>query len=193
MSITIEETALPGVLLVSTRRFGDDRGWFSETFNQARWREAGLDFDPVQDNHSLSRDVGILRGLHFQNPPAAQAKLVRVIHGAILDVAVDIRQGSPTFLQHVAVRLDAVEGKQLFVPAGFAHGFCVLEPDTEVVYKVDQYYSPDHDRSIAWNDPAIGIDWPVSADAAILSGKDQTAPVLAKSDCGFVYGGEGED
>lgn len=192
MSVTFEETGLDGVLLVSTKRFGDDRGWFTESFNQEKWSAAGLDFHPVQDNHSLSKPVGTVRGLHFQNPPAAQAKLVRVVRGAILDVAVDIRKGSPAYGQHVAVRLDAAEGKQLFVPRGFAHGFCTLEPDTEVFYKVDGYYSPDHDRAIAWNDPAIGIDWPVTAADAELSGKDALAGPLADIDCGFIYNDAGE-
>ncbi|MBB3905623.1 dTDP-4-dehydrorhamnose 3,5-epimerase [Methylobacterium brachythecii] len=175
------ETAIPEVKRVVPKRHGDDRGWFSEVFRADRLAEAGIDSVFVQDNQSFSVPAGTLRGLHFQTPPAAQAKLVRVLAGAILDVAVDIRRGSPTFGRYVAVRLDAENGEQLFVPHGFAHGFCTLEPNTMVAYKVDAYYSPAHDRAIAWNDPAIGIDWPVSEAEASLSAKDKAAPRLSEA------------
>ncbi|GJE56889.1 dTDP-4-dehydrorhamnose 3,5-epimerase [Methylobacterium thuringiense] len=173
------ETEIPAVKRVIPKRHGDERGWFSEVFRVDQLAEGGITSAFVQDNQSFSAPAGTLRGLHFQTPPAAQAKLVRVLAGAILDVAVDIRHGSPTFGRYVAVRLDAETGEQLFVPHGFAHGFCTLEPNTMVAYKVDAYYSPANDRSIAWNDPDIGIDWPVSEAEAILSGKDKTAPRLA--------------
>ncbi|GEP12329.1 dTDP-4-dehydrorhamnose 3,5-epimerase [Methylobacterium gnaphalii] len=160
-------------------RHGDNRGWFSEVYRADRLAQAGIANLFVQDNQSFSAPAGTLRGLHFQTPPAAQAKLVRVLAGAILDVAVDIRRSSPTFGKYVAVRLDAEGGEQLFVPHGFAHGFCTLEPNTMVAYKVDAYYSPAHDRAIAWNDPEIGISWPVGEAEASLSAKDRAAPRLA--------------
>jgi dTDP-4-dehydrorhamnose 3,5-epimerase len=175
----VVETEIPDVKRIKPKRFGDARGWFSETFRADAMARAGITTPFVQDNQSFSAPAGTLRGLHFQTPPAAQAKLVRVLAGAILDVAVDIRQGSPTFGRYVAVRLDAEIGEQLFVPHGFAHGFCTLEPNTMVSYKVDAYYSPANDRNIAWNDPDIGIDWPVTEAEAILSGKDKAAPRLA--------------
>ena len=175
----IERTAIPDVVLIRTRRFGDHRGFFAETWNRRAFAEAGLELDFVQDNHSRSAQVGTIRGLHFQLAPYAQDKLVRVIRGAVLDVAVDIRPDSPTFGRHVAVRLDAAEGPTLLVPKGFAHGFCTLEPDTEVVYKVTDYYAPSHDRGLAWNDPALGIDWPVTDREAVLSDRDTRHPTLA--------------
>ena len=167
-------TDIPDVLLLEIPRFGDDRGFFSETFRSS-WLE-GLHF--VQDNHSLSVDVGTVRGLHFQSPPFAQDKLVRVSRGAVLDVAVDIRRGSPTYGQHVAVELSADNWRQLLVPKGFAHGFCTLEPDTDVLYKVTDFYSLEHDLGLLWNDPALGIDWPVTAETAVLSDKDRSQPEL---------------
>ncbi|GJE28106.1 dTDP-4-dehydrorhamnose 3,5-epimerase [Methylobacterium organophilum] len=173
------ETEIPAVKRVIPKRFGDDRGWFSETFRVDQLAEAGIHNVFVQDNQSFSAPRGTVRGLHFQTPPAAQAKLVRVLAGSILDVVVDIRSKSETFGRYVAVRLDAESGEQLFVPAGFAHGFCTLEPNTMVAYKVDAYYSPENDRNLFWNDPEIGIDWPVSEAEAILSGKDKVAPRLA--------------
>ena len=173
------ETEIPAVKRVIPKRHGDARGWFSEVFRVDQLAEGGITSVFVQDNQSFSAPAGTLRGLHFQTPPAAQAKLVRVLAGAILDVAVDIRHGSPSFGKYVAVRLDAEGGEQLFVPHGFAHGFCTLEPNTMVAYKVDAYYSPANDRAIAWNDPDIGIDWPVTEAEAILSGKDKAAPRLA--------------
>jgi len=173
------ETEIPAVKRVIPKRHGDDRGWFSEVFRVDQLAEGGIRDAFVQDNQSFSAPRGTIRGLHFQTPPAAQAKLVRVLAGAILDVAVDIRRDSPSFGRHVAVRLDAAGGEQLYIPAGFAHGFCTLEPDTMVAYKVDAYYSPANDRSLLWNDPEIGIAWPVSEAEAILSGKDRAAPRLA--------------
>lgn len=174
-----KRTDIPDVVEIIPRKFGDHRGFFSETFSQKEFESSGLPSVYVQDNHSLSGAVGTIRGLHFQLPPFAQDKLVRVTRGAILDVAVDIRRGSPTFGRHVAVRLSAQDWNQLLIPIGFAHGFCTLEPDTEVQYKVTNYYSPEHDRGILWSDPAIGIPWPVAPGEARLSDKDQRLPLLA--------------
>ena len=168
-------------------RHRDPRGFFSEIFREAVLREHGIKAAFVQENHSLSVARGVMRGLHFQTEPEAQAKLVRVGAGAIFDVAVDIRRGSPTYGEHVAVLLSAEEGNQLFVPEGFAHGFCTLEPDTEVIYKVNRYYSPAHDCGLAWDDPALGIAWPVSGEAALLSEKDRRNPVLAELPAYFRY------
>jgi len=173
------ETAIPDVKRIVPKRFGDTRGWFSETFRADVLERAGITTPFVQDNQSFSAPQGTIRGLHFQIAPRAQAKLIRVLQGAILDVAVDIRSDSPTFGRYVAERLDAETGAQLFIPHGFAHGFCTLTPDVMVAYKVDAYYSPEHDRSLAWNDPEIAISWPVSAEAAVLSDKDRRAPTLA--------------
>ncbi|HYD69444.1 dTDP-4-dehydrorhamnose 3,5-epimerase [Azospirillum sp.] len=173
-------TAIPEVKLLVPRRFDDDRGWFVETYNRRRLAElAGITEDFVQDNMSLSAAVGTIRGLHFQAPPHAQGKLVGVVAGAVLDVAVDIREGSPNFGRHVAARLSAAEGNQMYVPAGFAHGFCTLEPNTVVSYKVTDVYAPECDGGIAWNDPDLGIDWPVTAERAALSDKDRALPRLA--------------
>lgn len=170
---------IAGLRLVEPKKFGDHRGFFSETYNRRRLAEAGFAAEFVQDNHSFSGAEGVVRGLHFQSPPFAQGKLVRVIRGAILDVAVDIRRGSPTFGDHAAVELSAVNWRQLLVPAGFAHGFVTLEPDTEVLYKVTAYYAPEHDHGILWSDPALGISWPVSPEAAVVSDKDRLQPRLA--------------
>jgi dTDP-4-dehydrorhamnose 3,5-epimerase len=174
----VSATAIPDVRVVIPKRFGDHRGFFSETFNAKLFAEAGLPSTFVQDNHSLSRPEGTVRGLHFQIPPFAQDKLVRVVRGSILDVAVDIRRNSPTFGKSVAVVLTAGEGNQLFIPIGFAHGFCTLEPDTEVLYKVTNFYSAAHDRGLLWNDPELAIDWPVTAETAVLSDKDKIHPGL---------------
>ena len=179
------ETEIPDVKRIVLKRFGDARGWFSETFRADTLARAGITTAFVQDNQSFSAPQGTIRGLHFQIAPRAQAKLIRVLQGAILDVAVDIRSGSPTFGKFVAVTLDADKGEQLFIPHGFAHGFCTLTPDVMVAYKVDAYYSPEHDRALAWNDPEVGIPWPVPAEAAILSDKDRRAPKLA--DLGRVF------
>lgn len=175
----IEPTALPGVLVIETRRFVDARGFFSETWSDRAFAEAGLALAFVQDNHSLSARRGTLRGLHFQEPPVAQAKLVRVTRGRVLDVAVDLRRGSPTFGRHVAVELSAENWRQMLVPEGFAHGFCTLEDDTEVLYKVSAPYSAAHDRGLAFDDPALGIAWPYPTDALVLSDKDSRQPRLA--------------
>lgn len=171
-------TKIPDVRVMKPRRFGDHRGFFSETFNAKAFAEVGIPQAFVQDNHSLSGPRGTIRGLHFQIPPFAQDKLVRVVRGSILDVAVDIRRKSPTFGQSVAVVLSAEEWNQLYIPVGFAHGFCTLEPDTEVIYKVTNFYSAEHDRGLLWNDPELAIDWPVSADDAVLSDKDKLHPLL---------------
>lgn len=173
-----EPTSLDGVLEITPTRFGDARGFFSETYNRAAFREIGVVCEFIQDNHSLSRDRGTIRGLHFQIAPFAQAKLVRVLRGAICDVAVDIRRASPTYGRSVAVTLSAENGRQLFVPAGFAHGFCTLEPDTEVFYKVDAAYSREHERGLRWNDPALGILWPVAEAEASLIERDRLLPLL---------------
>ena len=175
----VERLSIPDVLLIEPKRFGDARGFFSEVWSRRALAEAGLDAEFVQDNHSLSTEVGVVRGLHYQKPPSAQGKLVRVVRGAILDVAVDIREGSATYGQHVAVELSAANWRQMWVPRGFAHGFCTLEPDTEVLYKVDAYYDRAADAGIAWDDPALGIAWPIARDAAILSDKDRDAARLA--------------
>ncbi|BBU64111.1 dTDP-4-dehydrorhamnose 3,5-epimerase (plasmid) [Methylosinus sp. C49] len=175
----VEDTALDGVKIVTPDRFGDARGFFSESYNEKRWEERGLPaLRFVQDNHSLSRDTGVIRGLHFQTAPFAQDKLVRVTRGRILDVAVDIRRSSPTFGRHIAVELSAENWRQLLVPIGFAHGFCTLEPDTEVVYKVTNFYSAPNDRGLAWDDPDLDISWPIAPAHAILSEKDRRWPRL---------------
>lgn len=178
--LEIERTILPDVKIVKPKRFGDGRGFFSEVYNKRAFAESGIDFDFVQDNHSLSAKVGTVRGLHFQTIPFAQDKLVRVTRGRILDVAVDLRRKSPTFGRHVAVELSAENWMQLLVPVGFAHGFCTLEDNTEVIYKVTGYYSGAHDKGLAWDDPAIGIHWPVSPDQATLSEKDRHLPRLSE-------------
>lgn len=175
----IERLAIPDVLLITPKMIGDDRGFFSEVWKQAALDEFGMKLGFVQDNHAFSRDQGVLRGLHFQLAPMAQDKLVRCTRGAILDVAVDIRRSSPTFGQHVSAVLSAANWQQVLVPVGFAHGYVTLEANTEVIYKVTSYYSPQHDRGIAWDDPALGINWGLSAEAAILSAKDKVQPKLA--------------
>ncbi|WP_418459618.1 dTDP-4-dehydrorhamnose 3,5-epimerase [Brucella intermedia] len=178
----VRPLSLEGVLEISPRKFGDDRGFFSETYNAKSFAEAGIDLTFVQDNHSYSAARGVVRGLHYQLPPFAQDKLVRVTRGAILDVAVDIRKGSPTFGKWVALEVSAEKWNQILVPKGFAHGFMTLVEHTEVIYKVTNYYSPEHDRSIRFDDPAIGIDWPIPASGVQLSDKDQKAPMLADAD-----------
>lgn len=176
--MNVQSFAIGGVKLITPTRFGDSRGFFSETWNEAALRHAGIDAHFVQDNHAFSAAAGTLRGLHFQLPPKAQDKLIRVSRGAIFDVAVDIRKGSPTFGQHVAVVLSAENWAQLWVPSGFAHGYCTIEPDTEVIYKVTDYYSPADDRGIRFDDPQLAIDWPVQAGEAHLSDKDKAQPLL---------------
>jgi dTDP-4-dehydrorhamnose 3,5-epimerase len=164
--VQVLETAIADVKLIKPVRHVDSRGFLSEVFKASELRKHAIDIDFVQDNHSLSVSKGVVRGLHFQIAPFAQAKLLRVTAGSILDVSVDIRCGSPSYGRHVAVVLSATDWNQIFIPDGFAHGYCTLEPNTEVLYKVNTYYSPKHDRGLLWNDPALGIAWPVSADEA---------------------------
>ncbi len=183
--LDIRPLDLEGVLEIRPPRFGDDRGFFSEVWSAERMAEAGLSIPMVQDNHSYSTARGVLRGLHFQVPPAAQDKLVRVSRGSVFDVAVDIRRGSPSFGKWTGLTLSADLWNQILVPKGFAHGFVTLEPDTEVQYKVSAPYRPDLDREVRFDDPAIGIDWPVAARDLILSAKDEAAPLLAEVDTGF--------
>lgn len=175
----VERLEIPDVLAITPKRFGDERGFFSEVFRRDAFDKVCPGIDFVQDNHSRSADAGTVRGLHFQSQPFAQAKLIRVVRGAVLDVAVDIRAGSPSYGRHVSCMLSADNGTQLFVPAGFAHGLCTLEAGTEVVYKVSAYYSAANDKGLAWDDPALGIAWPVAAGKAILSAKDHSHPRLA--------------
>ena len=177
--MNVETTRLPGVMILTPRRFEDARGFFSETWNRRALSEAGIDIDFVQDNHSMSRAAGTVRGLHYQRPPHAQAKLVRVTRGAVIDVAVDFRAGSPTFGQWVAVELNAGNGQQLFIPAGFLHGFVTLEPETEFLYKCSDYYAPDCDAAIRFDDPGLCIDWGIDTTRAIVSDKDRAAPLFA--------------
>lgn len=178
--LSVQSTAIPGVKILTPKRIKDERGFFSEVYSHHAFEEAGLCFEFVQDNHSLSSEPGTIRGLHFQAPPFAQGKLVRVVRGRIVDVAVDLRRSSSTFGQHVAVEISAENWRQLLIPAGFAHGFCTLEPDTEVLYKVTEPYTPTHDRGLAFDDPALGIEWPVPLAEAVLSEKDRRHPTLAE-------------
>ena len=178
----VETLAIPEVKVLIPRRFGDQRGFFSEVYNAGTLAEAGIDTEFVQDNHSFSARSGTVRGLHFQTPPHAQDKLVRVVRGAVFDVAVDLRRSSATYGRHVSVVLSAEAWNQLLIPVGFAHGFMTLEPDTEVVYKVSDHYAPDHDKGLLWNDPALGIRWPIPEEEAALSDKDREQPGFA----GFV-------
>ncbi len=179
------KTNLDGVLIVEPQVFGDNRGWFMETYTQNKMKALGITVDFVQDNQSFSAVKGTLRGLHFQMDPRAQSKLLRCTRGAILDVAVDIRKGSPNYKKWASVELSAENKKMFFIPAGFAHGFVTLTDDVEVQYKVDDYYAPDCDRSIRFDDPSIGVDWGVKDP--VLSKKDLSAPLLKDSDCNFVY------
>lgn len=171
-------TAIADVLIVQPNKHGDHRGFFSETFKQAAFAEAGITHDWVQDNHSFSAARGVVRGLHFQRPPLAQAKLLRVTRGAILDVAVDIRTASPSYGRHVAVELSADNWAQLYVPIGFAHGFCTLSDNTEVLYKVSAVYGPAEEGGLLWDDPDLGIAWPVGSEAAVLNQRDRDWPRL---------------
>ena len=176
--MTVEPLLIPDVKLIKPKRFGDHRGFFAETYSREKLKAGGIDIEFVQDNHSLSGTVGTVRALHYQLPPHAQGKLVRVLKGSIRDVAVDIRRGSPTFGKWVEAILTADNMHQLYVPVGFAHGFETLEENTEVAYKVTSYYAPTHERGILWNDPQIGIPWTVRPENAVLSGKDAIAPLL---------------
>jgi dTDP-4-dehydrorhamnose 3,5-epimerase len=176
----VRSTQIPDVKLLVLRKHGDARGFFSETYNRRDFAALGIALEFVQDNQALSGPAGTVRGLHYQLTPAAQSKLVRVTRGRIFDVAVDIRRGSPTFGKFASSELSADEWNQLYIPAGFAHGYCTLTPDTEVIYKVSDYYMPAHERAIRWNDPAIGIPWPIGEAAAIISDRDRQCPLLAQ-------------
>jgi dTDP-4-dehydrorhamnose 3,5-epimerase len=176
LKLTAQRLAIPDVMLITPVKFGDARGFFSETYSAAALLTWGLKATFVQDNHSLSAQKGVVRGLHFQRLPHAQGKLVRVVRGRIFDVAVDIRAGSSTFGKHVSVELSADNWQQMWVPEGFAHGFCTLQDNTEVIYKVTDYYAPECDAGIQWNDPELGIEWPISAREAVLSEKDSRLP-----------------
>jgi dTDP-4-dehydrorhamnose 3,5-epimerase len=177
-NVSAKELGIEGPLLVQVRRFGDHRGFFMETYSQRDFQAVGVPESFVQDNHSLSATPGTLRGMHFQLPPHAQAKLVRVLRGEILDMVVDLRHGSPSFGRHVACRLSARNGEMLYVPAGFAHGFVTLGPDTEVTYKVSDYYAPECDRGLAWDDPDLALPWPDLPGGPVLSDKDRAHPRL---------------
>ena len=177
--IEIAPQAIAGVLLITPQRFGDRRGWFVETFHRARLAQAGFERDFVQDNQSMSQARGTVRGLHFQAPPHAQDKLVRVVRGSVLDVVVDIRTGSPTYGRHVAVELSAENGRQLLTPRGVAHGFQTLSEDTEVAYKVTDYYAPQAEGGLLWNDPALGLPWPIPAGQATVNARDAAWPPLS--------------
>ncbi len=181
-------TEIPEVLVLQPARHGDHRGFFSETYNRQLFREHGIDCEFVQDNHSHSGKVGVVRALHFQIPPRAQDKLVRCVRGTILDVAVDIRHGSPTFGRWVAAELSATNWRQMLVPKGFAHGFVTLEPDSEVCYKVSDYYSPEHERGLRFDDPGLTIDWRIGPAEATLAERDRRHPTLADSPVYFRYG-----
>jgi dTDP-4-dehydrorhamnose 3,5-epimerase len=174
------DTALPEVRVVVPQRFGDTRGFFVETWRRDTFRAAGIDVDFVQDNQAFNRDAGTVRGLHFQSPPAWQAKLVRVLKGRLFAVAVDLRPWSQRFGRHAGAELTAERGEQLFVPVGFAFGYCTLEPGCDVAYKVGAFYAPALDRGLAWDDPALAIAWPVAPEAAVLSDKDRRHPRLAE-------------
>ena len=184
----VENTPLPGVKILTPNRFGDERGFFSESWNRRVLAEAGIEIDFVQDNHSLSMAVNTVRGLHYQSPPAAQDKLVRCGKGRLFDVAVDVRKGSPTYGQWFGVELSFENGKQLLVPKGFLHGFATREPETEIIYKCSDYYSPECDGAVRYDDPDIGVEWGLSGDA-ILSAKDADAPALANFDSPFTWEG----
>ena len=183
--LRVTRLEIPELLLIQTVRFPDERGWFSVTYNEKAYAEAGLPHRFCQENHSLSRTAGTVRGLHYQKPPKAQAKLVQVLSGRVLDVAVDLRKHSPTFGRHVAVELSAENGRQLFIPRGFAHGFMTRVPDTIVAYKVDNDYAANLEGGVAWNDPELGIDWD-SGGAIVISDKDRKLPRFREADNPFM-------
>ena len=185
----IEETGIPGLLVITPKRFGDHRGFFAETYSREKLAAQGVALEFVQDNHSLSAQMGTVRGLHFQTPPRAQAKLVRCGRGVLFDVAVDIRRGSPSYGRWFGIELSFENGKQLLIPAGFAHGFVTRAPDTEIIYKCSDYYAPETEGALAWNDPDIGIDWGLGDTAPILSAKDAAAPAFAGFDSPFIHDG----
>lgn len=184
MTLEVRNLAIAGLLLATPKRFEDERGFLSEVYSWRAFSRNGIQCEFVQDLHAFSPEAGTVRGLHFQAPPHAQAKLVRVARGRILDVAVDLRKESVSFGRHVAVELGAENGRQIFVPEGFAHGYCTLEPDTDVVYKVSAYYAPEAEGGIRWNDPRLGIDWPGTAGARV-SARDSSLPFLAEIDSPF--------
>lgn len=185
----ITATALPEVKVITPRKFGDHRGFFSETYSARAFADNGIHYNFVQDNQSFSQAPYTLRGLHYQKPPFAQAKLVRILRGAALDIVVDIRKGSPRFGKYITVELTPELWNQILIPEGFAHGILTLLPDTEVYYKVSNLYSPENDRGVLWSDPAIGLKLPVAGDKLILSDKDKQQPLLQDADNPFVYQG----
>jgi dTDP-4-dehydrorhamnose 3,5-epimerase len=184
--IEIRPLEFNGVCEILPQKQGDERGFFSETWNRRTFAKAGIELDFVQDNYSFSLAAGTLRGLHFQTPPRAQAKLVRVVRGAIFDVVIDIRKGSPTFRRWISLEISRERWNQVLIPVGFAHGFVTLTPETEVVYKTTDFYSQEHDRAIRFDDPEIGIVWPAALAPFRISAKDSAAPLLAEIDTGFV-------
>ena len=186
----IARTCLPGVLILTPPCFGDERGWFRRTWSAEMMAEAGLTRPFVQDNHAMSTRRGVVRGLHFQAPPRAQDKLLRVVRGAVLDVAVDIRRGSPTYGRSVAVELSEDDGRQLLVPRGFAHGYLTLTERCDVLYKVSDTYAPETEGGLLWSDPALGIDWPVGADEVTVNARDAAWPTLAELESPFTYGAD---
>ena len=185
----VKKLSLPGLIQLTPRLFSDARGYFIETYNESAFGAAGISTTFVQDNQSYSARRGTVRGLHFQLPPAAQAKLVRVLHGSVYDVAVDLRVGSPTYGRHDGATLTAAGREQLFIPRGFAHAFCTLEPDTVVAYKVDAFYAPASDSGLVWNDPMLAIEWPVASEDVVLSDKDQRLGRFADFVSPFRYEG----
>jgi dTDP-4-dehydrorhamnose 3,5-epimerase len=189
LHMEVKLTEIPGIMLLKPRFFNDARGYFVETYNARAAHDAGLTADFVQDNEALSLKRGTVRALHFQVPPKVQAKLVRVLRGSIFDVAVDLRSGSPAYGRWMSATLTAKGGEQIFVPRGFAHGYCTLEDDTVVAYKVDDYYAPECERGLAWDDPALKVDWPVSPAEAVLSDKDRKLPGFADFTSPFRYNG----
>lgn len=182
-----EEVRIPGLVVITPRRFSDDRGFFSESWNKRNLADHGLTMEFVQDNHSLSKEVGTVRGLHYQSPPHAQGKLVRCGKGALFDVAVDIRKGSPTFGEWFGIELSFENGKQLYIPEGFLHGFVTRQPDTEIIYKCTDFYSAESDGAVRFDDKDLAIDWGIDVGQAILSPKDDAAPTLAEFDSPFVF------
>jgi dTDP-4-dehydrorhamnose 3,5-epimerase len=187
-NFSAERLSIPDVVLIRVRKFTDSRGHFLETFRQSEFAAMGIGCEFVQDNQAFSAQTGTIRGLHFQVPPHAQAKLVRVLRGAVYDAAVDLRRGSRTYGKWCGARLTADGGEQIFVPRGFAHGYCTLEPDTVVAYKVDGYYAPQSEAGLIWNDPVIGVDWSVPAQSVLVSDKDGKLPSLASFSTPFEMG-----
>jgi dTDP-4-dehydrorhamnose 3,5-epimerase len=182
----VERLAIPDLVLLTPKRHGDERGWLSEVYNRRTLLEAGLNDEFVQDNHAFSALAGTVRGLHLQAPPHAHAKLVRAVRGRVFDVAVDVRPGSPTFGRWAGAELSAMNGAMLYIPRGFAHGYCTLQADCEVLYKLTDYYAPQSERGVLWNDPEIGVAWPIAPDAALLNDRDRALPPLsALEPCDF--------